>query len=102
MTETTNDPSLLKTLVCLETTGRQNARRILSLQKEAINQIRAGFLQRQKHSLKELEDNRHQFLTQGTPSHKQNGKGANTPLVVTENQSHTEEMRRLGPLQNVR
>ena len=67
-----------------ETTARQNARRILSIQKEAINQIRTGFLRGQNNSPKALEDNFHQPLAEGTPSHKQNVDGGKTLLVATD------------------
>ena len=43
-----------------ETTARQTAQRILAIQKEAINQIRTGFLRGQNNSPKELEENCHQ------------------------------------------
>ena len=75
-----------------ETTARQNARQIVFLQKEDINQIQAGFLRRPNICPKELEDNGHQLLTQGTSSHKQNVNGGKTLLVATDYRSHTEQM----------
>ena len=101
MTETPNDLSL-KTLVCLERKHHDNMLDEYSLYKNAINQIRAGFLRRPDNSPKELEDNRLQPPTPGTSSHKQNVNDGETLLVATDHQSHTEEMRELGPLQNVR
>ena len=63
MTETKNDPSLLKTLVCLERQQQKNMPDEYSLYKKAINQIRTGILPGQNNSPKELQDNCYQPLT---------------------------------------
>ena len=61
MTETTNDPSLLKTLVCLERQQHENMPNEYSLnRKKTIDKIWTGFLRRRDNRPEEREDNSYQ------------------------------------------
>ena len=100
MTETTNDPSLHKTLVCLERQQHDNMPDEYSLYIKSYQPDMGWFPM--INSNEELEDNRHQPPTQGTFSHKQKVNGGKKLLVATDHRSHTEEMRELRPVQNVR
>ena len=66
------------------TTARANTRRIPDAQKETIEQVRSGFHRGQDFCHKESPSNRHQFIAQGPPRHKQNDSRRTTLLVATD------------------
>ena len=68
MTETTNAPILLKTLVCLE---RQQHELIPEeYQPHTVNPVRCGFHRTQNYCPKEPPNNNNQLTTQGSSRHQ--------------------------------
>ena len=102
MTETTNDPLLPKTLVCLQRQQYDNIREEYITYKKKLSSRYGPSLRRPHHRPEESTVNRDQPLTQGPSRHQQDVYGGQTPLVAKINRSHTDEMRRMYPVQDVR
>ena len=79
MTETTNDPKLLKTLVCLEKKQYDNMQ---PKQTEAIHKVQISILRRKNYRPHKVTNNRHHTTTQGQPCHKQDDNGGKTVPVA--------------------
>ena len=100
MIETTNDPKILKTLVCLECWQYTRTRPKGSYcTKRSYPQ--ANVLQRPSHSAQKAENNGHRPPSQRTAGDKQDVYGSETFLVTQNYRSHSEEIGRLRPVPNV-
>ena len=67
MTETTNNPKLLKTLVCLERQQNDIIPDEYSLYKKTVNTLRISVLRRQNHCATQPTNNRHKLNAQRKP-----------------------------------
>ena len=103
MTETTNDPKLLKN-TCMPgaSTVRHHSEREQPLQKEAVNKLWSSILRRQNHSTNQPENNGHKPAAQRTSSHKQDDSFRKAFLVAQTDGSHTTKMRQLHTVQTIR
>ena len=102
MTETTNDASLLKTLVCLERQQHELIPEEYLSYRKIVEQIRSLIHGGQNCGPEKSTHHGHQPATQRTSGHQQDDPSSPTLLVATDNRSHPENVRLMHPVQNVR
>ena len=96
MTETTNDPKLLRTLVCLERKQYDNnPRRTQPVQTKTVNEIRTSFLRRKNYRPDQHANYRYHSLAQRASSHKQDDDGGKTLLVAEAHRRDPKKVRQL-------
>ena len=92
MTQTKNDPHLLKTLVGLEVQQQSN------IPEEDINEIRSGRLRRPYHCAEKPADHCDHPVTRKPSRHQQNVYSGNTLLVAEDYGRHQKQLRRIHPM----
>ena len=85
-----------------KTATRADTRKISTSQKEIVKQIRPRIHGRQNRGPKESTHHSYKLATQRTPGHQQDDPSSPTLLVATDNRSHSEKVRLLHTMQNVR